>query len=275
MDCFKIGIISIEKHSGVSFLTTVLAAYFAEQKKFVPAVLELGTPSLYYSLGIEKYFLGRGFTSVFEEESKQEDTKEIQNLHKGINWALQTPSDYQREYNFINKFRLIHNVYGDLLLCDFSGCKIGMTREGGNSGNQGVVCDENWQLLREMDCIFLVIDPLPSKLLSGAEQLAHYRLSRLPIRIVINKDNSGVPHKELQNYLQTKDLICIPYLQPEWLYEAEYKCLEPYAVDEVKHALKEPIGELESVLGANRFKNSLFRQDEIHRNIPGFKWNPF
>lgn len=271
MDRFKIGIISTSNHSGVSFLTTILAAYFAEQKKITPAVLELGSGSLYYSLGIEKYFSGRSFISVFEEEKNQENVRNIWNLHKGINWALQTPQDYRKNYNFINKFRLIYNVPGDLLLCDFSGCKVGLS--GKNIERNQL--DETWQLLREMDHIFLVIDPLPSKLLEGSEQFAHYQLSRLPIKIVINKDNQGVQHKELQNYLQTKDVIWIPYLQPELLYEAEYRCLEPYGMDKIKDTLKEPLSKLESLLGVDYFINPLFCQNEVHRNIRYFRRNTF
>ncbi len=274
MDCFKIGIVGIERHSGVSFLTAALGAYFAEQKKIMPAILELGKPSLYYSLGMEKYFSGRPFISVFEEEGRQENTKEIQNLHKGINWLLQVPEDYCKTYHFINKFRLIHNVSADLLLCDFSGCKIGLERESLINGN-GNQCDETWQLLREMDCILLVIDPLPSKLLTGSEQLVHYRLSKLPVKIVVNKDNKSVLHKDLQDYLQTKEIIYIPHLQPELLYEAEYHCLEPYAMKEIRTLLKEPFKKLEGALGTERFKNLLLRQDKINRNIAHFKWNPF
>ncbi|MEA4986730.1 MAG: hypothetical protein VB095_01620 [Anaerovorax sp.] len=274
MERFKIGIVSISNHSGVSFLTTILAAYFAEQKKITPVVLELGTASLYYSLGIEKYFSDRSFVSVFEEERNQENVRDIWNLYKGINWALQTPQDYRKNCGVINKFRLIHNVPGDLLLCDFSGCKVGLS--GGNSGNNEInQLDETWQLLREMDQIFLVIDPLPSKLLAGSEQFAHYRLSRLPIKIIINKDNQGVQHKELQNYLQTKDVIWIPYLQPELLYEAEYRCLNPYGVDKIKNKLKDPLSKIESVLGVDYFMNPLFRQNEIHRNVRYFRGDAF
>lgn len=274
MERYKIGIIGISADSGVSFLTTALAAYFAEQKKITPVVLELGKGSLYHSLGMERHFSGRSFKSVFEAERDQENVKNIWNLYKGINWALQTPLDLQKNYGFLEKFRLIHNIAGDLLFCDFSGCQVGRMEQD-KIENEVLQCDSTWQLLREMNKILLVVDPLPSKLLVGGEQLARYRLSRLPITFVVNKDNKGVQHKELNNYLQIKDAVWIPYLEPQLLYEAEYSCIEPYGIEKIKKALWEPLCKIEKILGAENLVNPLFRQKKIHRNISHFGRNVF
>lgn len=270
----RIGIIGISDGAGVSFLTAALAAYFAEQKKVTPAVLELGKGSLYHSLGMKRHFAQREFQSVFEAQKNGENVKNVWNLHKGINWALQTPCDCQKTYDFLDKFRLIHNVAGDLILCDFSRCQVTMN-ETEKMEEAFMQRDVTWQLLREMDQILLMIDPLPSKLLDGAAQLARYRLSRLPITFVVNKDNEGVRHKELKNYLQIKDAVWIPNLKTELLYEAEYGCLEPYGIEKIKKMLWEPLCKLEKGLGVESLTNSFFRQNKIHRNIRNFRRNTF
>lgn len=90
--------------------------------------------------------------------------------------------------------------------------------------------------LWEADLVICVVDPLPSRIRSGLQQLEALRknkirfgrrfspLLNLPTSVlwVLNKDNPLVGHRELERSLQIKFDFAVPLLSPEIFYKAEY-----------------------------------------------------
>lgn len=221
----KWGMIGISRGAGSSFLTAVTAGFLAARKQN-PAVLELGKGTLYDSLGLQRHFLHRPYESPYDVVREDGNVKQVANMYKGINWAVQTEENRNRAFDFREDMRLIYHVRGDILLCDFSGRTA-----------IGEQAEDTWHLLREMDRVFVIVDPLPSKLLEGSATLARLRLSQLPITYVVNKDNPGVDSRELKGFLRLPRCVYIPCLSHQLIYSAEYGCKDPYSIKEIADQL--------------------------------------
>lgn len=233
----RIGFIGITEGAGCSFLTTAAAGYFAA-RKYQPAVLELGEAGLFHSLGLKRHFVYRPYQPPYLETGQACRAEEVKNIYKGINWGVKTDEQSWEKAPCAEELSLIYNLQGDLTLCDFSGRSL-EKEEGG----------ETVRLLREMDHIFAVLDPLPSKLLKSSDRMAQLRLSQLPVSYIINKDNSGVDHRMLADFLGTNRYTAVPHLQPQWIYQAEYGCMLPYSIAQIAEQL-EPV--LDVMLGEIR-----------------------
>ena len=103
-------------------------------------------------------------------------------------------------------------------------------------GRYMIVDNPRPESLWEADLVICVVDPLPSRIRSGLQQLEALRknkirfgrrfspLLNLPTSVlwVLNKDNPLVGHRELERSLNIKFDFAVPLLSPEIFYKAEY-----------------------------------------------------
>lgn len=234
IDKLKIGIIGISNGAGVSFISTSLARCLSNTRKHVPAVVEIGKPSIYDSIGMDKRFSDREYFYFFRAMEKGLSIRGKRNMDEGINWMIKSPEEYKIDLNYDHKLRLLNGAVCDILLCDFSGC------------------DQDYiQLLKFMDISIVVIDPLPSKMLEGYEKLLKLKAlyeSGHSVLYIINKFNKGVNSREMMDFLRVKKPIFLPMVNMECIYTAEYNCKVPYSITEIKKQLQESIVEIINTL---------------------------
>lgn len=223
-DRWRIGVMGLSPGAGASLITACLAAFLAEEGKGTVAVAELGTGGLYDSLGMAGRFALREFHSFYKAVKGDVNLRRVKNEEGGINWALKRPEERGEILDYRPALRLIYGISGDVALFDFS----------------GRADEEAWRLLREMDVALSVIDPMPSRLMANYGTLERWKLSGLPIRYIINKDNRGIGKKELDRFLRLKTAARIPFLDPELLYAAEFNGKNPYRMEGLRIIL-EPV----------------------------------
>lgn len=239
----KIGILGISTGAGASFMTMSLAKALSNMKRGMVTVVELGGASIYDSMGMDKRFAGRNFFCFYDAVEKGESIKGKSNMDEGINWVLRVPGEKNSEYNLAYKLRIINNAVGDFILCDFSGEPIFMEGAKKEDG-------ENWKalklLLDDMDHLIIIVDPMPSKMMSGYKILQRLRANdiHLPVTYVINKNNAGVNKKEMTEFLRIRRFTSVPYVDPEGVYQAEYTCKSPYSVEDVQKKISEPLEQI-------------------------------
>lgn len=207
----RIAVCSPAAGCGVSTVCAALAYLLAMEGKSV-SLTELGTPGFFCSLDFERKFLSKGFRDYFAAAAQRESLKELKgrnNLWQGINWVVNPGDDPPEQIGEI--MRLIYNASEQYNIFDCSGLK------GQNLEN----------VLAEADITCIVIDPLPSKLLSGAAALQRLRILFPQAFIAVNRMNSGVHRKELETFLGLSSWLEIPFLPAEIPYKAEYSAVLP------------------------------------------------
>lgn len=227
LDKLKIGIIGISEGAGVSFLTVCLARFLANTRKLTPAVVELGKPSIYDSLGMDKHFAGRYFFPFFRSLDEGKSIRGKKNMDEGINWVIRSPDEISLFVSSDQKLRLIGGVSGDAVIFDLSRCG-----------------KDDQAFLSLMDQVLVVIDPLPSRMLEGYQMLCRmkaHEVSGGDINYIINRDNRGVNHRQLMDFLKIRNPLTVPMASMESIYTAEYNCKIPYSMTDVKKQLQEPI----------------------------------
>ena len=231
----KIGVVSLGRGAGATFFSTCLAKYLANQKRRAVSFIDLNQPVpsmslIYHAIGIDQRFISRSFFSFYNAVKNGTFIKQHKNMDAGINWALMTPTDREQDVvlNQLETSRLINNIYGDWIVCDFG-------------------CTLNDDSLNEMDLLFAIIDPLPSKLLSGKKSFQQYRQAELmghKIIWIINRYNSGVSRKLMKQYLKLKNYFVIPMVREDWIYASEYSCKLPFEHNEIKKTLEPLLEEI-------------------------------
>jgi|GEM_PF-522583 len=228
-DKARLGIIGISDGAGVSLVTLSLAKAISDCG-LMPAVIEIGKASFYDAIGIEKRFAGRNYFSFHKAIKDGEKIRNRHNLDEGINWILRSPEDGTLRLSAGNIQRLIGNVAGDVMICDFSGFRIQET-------NQTFIAD----ILKEMDAVIVLIDPLPSRMIPAYGELrAAGRLFKEAI-YVINKHNHGINSRQMMKFLGIRSPILLPLVPQEEFFKAEYCCSIPYGSATVKRMLQGPI----------------------------------
>lgn len=228
IDRMKIGFLGLSGGAGTGFLSSVLARVLAEKGGYRPAVLELGSGGLYDSLGMDRRFSERHYFSFHKAVSQDKSIRGRNNESDGVNWALIPTGETADSLDLYRRIRLINNVSGDVILCRLA----------------GLPEKDFWNVLREMDRIVLIIDPLPSKMLPGYELLCSLRISHFPVIYTVNKFNGGVYRRELLDYLKIKKLHYIPLISQEAIYGAEYTCRTAYDMAGVPKQLDKPLESL-------------------------------
>lgn len=234
MDKLKVGVVGISAGAGVSFLTGCLARYLANTGRHSPSVVELGSGSLYDSYGMDKHFAGRPWFRFYEALAENRSIRGARNMDEGINWILRSPDEGKINLAFEQKLRLVSHAVGDVILCDLSG-----------------EAEPDYELLRSLDQLIAVIDPMPSKILAGYPILCNLKMldtEKEGMIFVINKMNRGVNRRQMLDFLKIKKPVFFPLAGPEHVYTAEYNCKIPYTLSEIKNALQSPMEELAALL---------------------------
>ena len=115
-----------------------------------------------------------------------------------------------------------------------------------------VVSDNDFEYEDE-DIIVGVIDPLPSRLMEGAEAIDELMNCSTPVVWLVNRDNPGVNRRAMQRYLCFEPEFSQAEVPREIICRAEYNCVE---LDEL-HKLEgiEKLAEYLKVF----LRNQLFR----------------
>ncbi|MDR3242387.1 MAG: hypothetical protein LBT34_00470 [Clostridiales Family XIII bacterium] len=223
----KVGVFGLSSGAGVTFLALNLARKIANERVLTPAVVELseGNEGIYgwnYDvIGMDRRFSLREYFSFYGSVAKGESIRNKANMDEGVNYALRLPAEPQISLDQAQLSRLVNNVAGEVILCDFSArLSFGETDE--VARNLGMK-----RLLSDMDVILAVVDPMPSKLMGGykrLELLKTFACAGKNIVYVINKDNRGVNDRELTGFLKAKRLLRLPLASVAEQYEAEYNC---------------------------------------------------
>lgn len=225
----KVGLTGLSPGAGVSFVTSILAGFLADVIHGNPAVLELGSPSLYEAMGLSRHFSEGKLRFYSQELAAGESPRALRNVYAGINWLVRSPKETAWEEQLSQALRLVNNAEGDFILCDLSG----FTKE-----------KLLLQAISEMDAVILVVDPLPSRLLMGQAVLERLKTTGAEPFLLVNKNNGGVRRRELNRFLLGEDFISVPYLPPEPIYRAEYACKPPSRAPELRALLEGPISRL-------------------------------
>lgn len=200
----KIAVVPAGIGAGASFVAAQTAMHIGKNV----SVAELGNPHFYLSLDMERRFCGKAFT--FYEDCSGDSYKDIHNTLFDINWLVRKPSSCG-EIDFKSILKLLSFPPDGYLILDFSR-----------------VSEETiFASLSEMDQIYLVLDPLPSKLIAASEFIEKIKLLFPSTLIIINKMNKGVHRNELKRFLGNSSIREIPFYPPEAIYRAEYNCCLP------------------------------------------------
>ncbi|MGI6257342.1 MAG: hypothetical protein ACOYJU_04675 [Anaerovoracaceae bacterium] len=225
MEKTKIGVVSLGHGAGGTLFALALSQELGQRNK-AAAYLELsgsgeGKPMVYQMLGMEKRFSRRGFMPVFSQIQNNRRINGRENIEAGINWAILHPHESMRELNLspIQRIKLINNFSGDYIVCDLG-------------------CQYLQEIASEMDMIFAIVDPLPSKLIANREMYQKLVGSRQKIIWVLNKDNRGIHRRHFYDYMKIKGHETIPLMQGDILYKAEYNCRLPYEQKEIRETIK-------------------------------------
>ena len=209
----RIGLVSCTEGAGSRFFAANFACYLAAEEKKSPAVIEFGSGGLYDALGMDKRFAGKTF---YPQGGPP-------NMACGVNWSLKTEKTAADGIEaFYERLRILDRTDGDVILCILNG-----------------LADEERELfLRETDVSFLLIDPLPSRLLLAYDFLKREAARKIRPVSIVNKMNPGVRLRQLESYLGETAPLTVPYLAPEEIYRAEYACRVPYESESAAALLK-------------------------------------
>lgn len=227
-DVKRIAIVSVGGHTGASFVTGLLAAFLSTRAAFEEevSIIELGSSYFYEAYGIEKRFIQREFIRFYDILFHKGRIKGLRNSEDNINWVLRCPlTQFEEDANTSDTFRLIHNVAGTLLFFDCS----------------AVPEKRLWDILPEMDAILAVIDPLPSKLIPQGPFIQRLRFTLPQTVFVANKMNKGVHRGELNRFLDGIDFYPLPLVDAPCVYKAEYNCILPYGIPDIRKEVEKPL----------------------------------
>ena len=258
----RIAFVGAGHDSGCSFVATSLAHYLAKDldKQVTYIQLDRNT-SIYDALGFDKRFIGRTFEDYREAAKNGKKLASIRNIDERVNWLVNTPHKENINSDKALNFKLFTFSDGDVIIYDF-GSDFDSERD-----NSGAVAD-NFDMLSEMDVVFFVVDPLPSKLLAGRQIFKEiysleqgvsgpgmrsisglsmqgaagaYGNQNANIITVINHANPGINRRELSGFLGMRTVVEVPQIDPELIYLSEYNCELPVTRKDVKENLIESL----------------------------------
>ena len=190
---------------GVSFVSGLLAAGLASlpgAEDCGCTLAELGSPYFYTALNIEKRFAEGDFVFYEDALERRQSLLTVRNSFRRMRLMLRRPG----AFGFAPPICAC-KMPGQQAVFDLSGLSE----------------DALDEVLPEMDRIFLVVDPLPSRLLPAEQRLRSLVLKYPDARLVVNKMNKGVPAAELRRFLGGS-FISLPFADPALVYKAEYGC---------------------------------------------------
>lgn len=227
---YLIGVTGLGQGVGTTFVATALAFYFRDQGRKVSFTECLDPAScntlLYDQVAMDKRFSHRNFDDTYRHLMEEGPIQRNQNKEAGILWRIPTPENCKAQLtlNQRHKARLIAAAREEVCIFD-------------------VEADYSWDdYLVDMDVIFVVADPLPSKLIRSRERYRHLKkmeLAGCKVIWIVNKMNSGVDKKQVKNYLKADHILWLEAFAMEQIYENEYLCRFPWEKAEIQRKIIE------------------------------------
>ena len=206
-DPLRVAVVGACRDAGASFVSgQILKNGLLEGRtpEGLRTLCELGTPYFYTALGFDKRFAGRKFYG-FSSHGKHELNTEM-----GYNWYVRMPDELSLDSGLI--FKSFYSASGSMVVYDCSGL----------SGE-----DVLFDVLDGADIVYLVIDPLPTRLIGSQRFTEKLRESFPGTQLVVNKFAKGIHRGELAAFLGTSAYHKVDFFPAERIYRAEYNCLLP------------------------------------------------
>ena len=214
-ETYRIGVTGLSQGAGTTFVAAALAFYFRDlgrQVSFTECLNPAACRSLLYDqVAMDKRFGHRHFESIYQKLTEDAQVLRGQNKEEGIIWRLPTPEDCRenRQLNQRQKARLAGLPREEVCIFDLE-------------------ADYGWdEYLMDMDVIFVVVDPLPSRLLRNRERyrtLKKMELAGCKVIWIVNKMNPGVDQKQVKFYLKAEHVFWMESIEDTYIYEDEYLC---------------------------------------------------
>ena len=214
-----VAVCSPQQGSGVTLTALALACVLSEEASVCFA--EAGRPYVFDAYGMAKTFLLSGFTDYFQLFADGKPFPGPANLWRGVHWAVRPGAALPLQPALESAdeiLRFAEKLPGDYTVLDCSGLD-GLQLEGVLSG---------------ADRIYLVVDPLPGRLLPASPRLQRLRYAYPGAVLVVNRINPGVHKRELDAYLGTSSYLSLPDIGAQTIYRAEYACTLPWDLPEGK-----------------------------------------
>ena len=217
-----VAVCSPQRGSGVTLTALALACALSEECSVCFA--EAGKPYVFDACGMAKTFLLSGFTDYYQLFADGKPFPGPSNLWRGVHWAVRPGSlpPLQPALNTADDIlRFAEKLPGSVTMLDCSGLE-DLLLEG---------------VLAGADKVYLVVDPLPGKLLPASPRLQRLRYAFPAAVLVVNRMNPGVHKRELDAYLGTSSYLALPDIGAETVYRAEYACALPWDMPEGRKLL--------------------------------------
>ncbi|MBR3786540.1 MAG: hypothetical protein IKJ77_09055 [Firmicutes bacterium] len=212
---YRIGVTGLGRGVGTTFVAAALAFYFRDQGRQVSFNQCLDPAScsglLYDQVAMDKRFAHRQFEPVYQKLAEEAPMMRRQNKEAGVLWRLPVPDDCGKKRTLTprQQARLMAAAGEEVCIFDME-------------------ADYSWDdYLMDMDVIFVVVDPLPSKLIRSRERyrvLKKMELAGCRIIWVVNKMSPGVDKKQVKNYLKADYILWMEAVDTRHVYEDEYFC---------------------------------------------------
>ena len=212
-----VAVCSPMRGSGVTLTAAALACAMAEESS--ASFLETGQPYVFDAFGMGKHFLLSGFTDFYRTFQEEKPFRGPENLWHGVHWAVLPgviPLPAPLPQSAKEWMRFAERLPGRTTVLDCSGMEESLLTG----------------ILDRADSVYIVVDPLPGKLLPAAAALQRLRCAYPQSILAVNRMNRGVHRRELDEYLGTSGYLCLPDLGTETVYKAEYACVFPWDLPE-------------------------------------------
>lgn len=231
----NVAVTGLGRSVGTTFVSSSLAFFFSE-KGYDVSFTECAEPRrvnrlLYDAVSMDKRFINRSFTDVYDFIDREQTLKKRGNIEEGISWTLITPKDCEKgiRLDAEKRGRLVHSARGQICVFD-------------------VEAHSDWNvLLLDMDLIVAVVDPLPSKMIKSAERFRRLRKMEIDgndLKWLVNRTNAGISRKEVKRYLKSESVFWLDNFPAEEIYRAEYASEFYYAASPISEVLRHKFEEI-------------------------------
>ena len=229
-DRIRIGVTGLGQGVGTTFVAAALTFYFRDQEKKT-SYTECLDPAccstlLYDKAAMDRRFSHRQFQEIYQLLAEDAPIKGAENKEEGIIWRLATPEDCLQKRTLTTKQqgRLLAAAKEDVCVFD-------------------IAADYQWDgFLMDMDVVFVVVDPLPSKLIRSRERfkaLKRIELSGCKVIWVVNRMNGGVDKKQVKSYLKSEYVLWLGQIETAWIYKDEFLCQFHWENEEIQRKMLE------------------------------------
>jgi hypothetical protein len=238
----RFAFIGLSGSAGVTMLAFAFADFLAARLRpdATVAVVEINDAPCppagfdFDRMGMDKHFENREYISFYDMIARGKPIRGISNMDGGVNWMLRVPGERYKPLEIVDFSRLAANAEGDVIICDIHGG----FRRGQADGIP--LPDDIRKLLDDMDRVFVIVDPLPSRMMADPRMLEVFKdleANGREVVYVLNKWNRGVNAREVKAFLRVKNPVFIQLISGETIYAAEYNCQTVAAMPEGRDKL--------------------------------------